>query len=145
MIEINCWEERREIWGAITDSVFREDLPPDVHLRCDFMFIQSLLIFAQNVLPWPTLFIAYLIFVEMGIRFLSSDFILLQAKYVSKVNETSKVNRNKFHSKNIFITWEVTLKKCSEKNTELGIRTPGVNPQATALWLLAVKQATSLL
>lgn len=94
--------------------------------------------------PWPTLFIAYLIFVEMGIRFLSSDFILLQAKYVSEVNETSKVNRKKFHSENIFIIWEMTLKKCSEKNTELGIRTPGMNPQATALWLLAVKQASSL-
>lgn len=108
MIEINYWEERREIWGAITDSTFREDLPPDVHLSRDFMFQLHSVVF--NICSkcvscdWPSLFITYLIcLVAMEILFLNSDFILFQAKYVSKVNETSKVNRNHFHSKNIFI------------------------------------------
>lgn len=130
--------------------MFREDLHPHVHLSCDFMFQLHSVVF--NICSkcvscdWPTLFIAYLIcFVEMEILSLKSDFILFQAKYVSKVNETSKVNRNHFHSKNIFTIWEVTSESCSEKDTELGIRTPGMNPQSITLWLLAVKQTASLL
>lgn len=92
-----------------SDSVAGEDLAPQGHLSSEFIFQLLLAVFiicAKCVsYDWLICFIALICFiVDLFYRngntfFKLKDFILLQAKYVSEVNKSSKVNQNRFYSK----------------------------------------------